>query len=195
MAPGMMTVTNNRNISHWSLEYGYENGLTERGYPIRMFNARKGGALVLVLNLRQDDLDYSCRGPVQGFKIHLTTPGEALKMSRHSFRIPPSLNADISIKPSLIVTSEELRRYKPEQRQCYFGSERPLRFYRTYAQHNCELECLANFTQMECGCVKFSMPSKWNNEKMGPKSWIKLFITLRRREKLSDLWRSKCSML
>lgn len=29
---------------------------------------------------------YVCRGPIQGFKIILTAPGEELKFSRHSFR-------------------------------------------------------------------------------------------------------------
>lgn len=44
------------------------------------------------------------------------------------------------------------------RRQCFFNSERKLRYLRTYTQRNCELECLANFTLAVCGCVRFSMP-------------------------------------
>lgn len=43
----------------------------------------------------------------------------------------------------------------------FFSTERQLRFFRTYTQYNCEAECLANFTQIQCGCVKFSMPSRF----------------------------------
>lgn len=39
MAPGMMIVKNNANISHWSLEEGYNDQSTiETSYPIRVFN-------------------------------------------------------------------------------------------------------------------------------------------------------------
>lgn len=159
MAPEVMIVDNNPNVTNWSLENGYEGGINDIKYPIRMFNARQSGALVVYLRLYEQDLEYLCRGPIQGFKVILTTPGESLKMSRHSFRVHLSEQADILIRPKLITTADELRSYKPEQRQCFFGSERKLKFFRFYAQHNCELECLANFTHRECGCVKFFMPS------------------------------------
>lgn len=48
------------------------------------------------------------------------------------------------------------------RRQCFFNSERYLRFFKHYTQHNCELECLANYTMKTCGCVKFSMPRDKN---------------------------------
>ena len=32
--------------------------------------------------------------------------------------------------------------------------------FQNYSQSNCEMECYTNFTKKECGCVKFSMPSK-----------------------------------
>lgn len=164
MAPEMMTVTSNPNMSHWTLDDGYDDGRNGQEYPIRMFNAKQHGALVLFLVLHEHDLDYICRGAVQGFKIILSTPGEALKMSRHSFRVPLAEQADISITPSLVSTSDVLRRYTPEQRKCFFTSERPLQFFKSYAVQNCELECLANYTKQECGCVKFSMPSEFTKD-------------------------------
>lgn len=81
-------------------------------------------------------------------------------MSRNSFRVPVSEDTLITIKPKMTITSEGLRSYNPNQRQCVFLSERSLHFYKVYSQRNCEDECLANFTKIECGCVKFSMPSK-----------------------------------
>lgn len=156
MAPEMMIVKSNPNVSHWNLENGYDDGFNGSGYPLRIFNARQE----VMVRLYEEDLEYMCRGPIHGFKLFLHTPGQVLKTSRHSFRIPLSEVAEISINPKLITTSEELRDYEPNQRKCYFSSERRLRFFRYYAQHNCEAECLANFTKQQCGCVKFSMPSK-----------------------------------
>lgn len=101
-----------------------------------------------------------CRGPVQGFKILLHTPGEVPQVSKHYFRVPLLQEVLVSVKPNMITTSEGLMSYEPNRRQCYFNSERQLRFFKVYTQRNCELECLSNFTRIECGCVKFSMPSK-----------------------------------
>lgn len=159
MAPDMMTVTNNPNVSRWTLENGYEIGYNENDYPIRIFNAKQGAAVVILLRLFEKDLEYLCKGPIQGFKVILHTPGQMMKNTRHTFRVPLSEEAEISIKPRLITTSDDLRDYSPNQRKCFFSSERQLRFFKYYTNHNCEAECLANFTNRECGCVKFSMPS------------------------------------
>lgn len=70
----------------------------------------------------------------------------------------------ISIRPKIITTSDGLKHYEPHRRQCYFQRERRLRYFNTYSQTNCELECLANFTLSECGCVKFSMPREFPME-------------------------------
>lgn len=160
MAPEMMIVKNNPNISGWSLEDGYEGETNERGYPIRVFNVKHSAALTVFLQLFGNDIEYRCRGLVAGFRIFLHVPGEVQPSSRHSFRVPLSEEVQISIRPKLVTTSETLRSYNPKQRQCFFTNERRLRFFRIYTQNNCESECLASFTQKECGCVKFSMPSK-----------------------------------
>lgn len=159
MAPEMMKVENNPNLSHWSIEDGYKDAADKKSYPKRLFNTAQEAGLIFFLQLYEKDLEYLCQGTFQGFKIFLNTPGESLKMAKHSFRVPILEEAEISIKPSLIFTAESLRHYRPSQRKCFFDSERSLRFFRFYSQHNCEVECLANFTLKECGCVKFSMPS------------------------------------
>lgn len=67
----------------------------------------------------------------------------------------------ISVKPSVITTSDGLRSYAPRVRGCYFNSERQLRFFKSYSQQKCQLECFSNYLKMTCGCVTFSLPSKW----------------------------------
>ena len=96
----------------------------------------------------------------EGFKIALFIPGDTLKWSKIAFRVPISEDSLIMIKPRMTYTSEGLSKYDPNQRQCFFSTERQLRFYRIYTQNNSEAECLANFTKLQCGCVKFSMPSE-----------------------------------
>lgn len=161
MAPEMMTVTDNKNASHWNLEDGYNNtdGNFSETYPFRVFGAGARAGLFALLRLFEQDLEYLCRGPVQGFKILLHTPGEVPQVSKHYFRVPLLQEVLVSVKPQMITTSDGLRHYSPNRRQCYFNSERQLRFFKVYTQRNCELECLSNYTKSECGCVKFSMPS------------------------------------
>lgn len=62
----------------------------------------------------------------------------------------------------MITTSDGLKHYLPNRRQCFFNKERFLRYFKVYTQQNCELECLANYTMQQCGCVKFSMPRDIN---------------------------------
>lgn len=178
MAPGMMIVTGDSYISkNWSLENGYTNqfeyklrqlqgvydyyheSIYDKEYPIRIGHPGQGAALIVELRTNTDNFEYNCNGFDQSFKIALTSPGEAIKMTNNFFRVSSAEYSLIAIKSKLIKTSEGLRSYKPYQRQCYYNSERRLRFYRMYAQSNCEIECLANFTNMACGCVKLSMPS------------------------------------
>ncbi|XP_055305956.1 pickpocket protein 28-like, partial [Sitodiplosis mosellana] len=158
MAPEMMIVKNSPNVSHWSLENGYPPGCNQRGYPIRVFNVKHSVSLTIFLQLFGQDIEYRCRGLIPGFKLFLHVPGEVQPASRHSFRVPLSEAVQISIIPKFIVTSDKLLSYKPQERQCFYNFERQLLFFKMYTQNNCELECLANFTRIECGCVKFSMP-------------------------------------
>lgn len=154
-----MTVNSNPNVSHWTLENGYdEMNNDDSVYPIRIFNARNAAALIIFLRLHEKDLEYMCRGPIPGFKVILHTPGQILQTLRHTFRVPLSEEAEIWITPKLITTDDDLRSYTPSERKCFFSTERRLRFFRTYTQYNCEAECLANFTRIQCDCVKFSMP-------------------------------------
>lgn len=65
--------------------------------------------------------------------------------------------SNIEITPHLIV-SEGLENYKPNVRQCYYTTERHLKYYKIYTQNHCEWECLTNYTLTQCGCVPYHMP-------------------------------------
>lgn len=150
-------ISHNETSESWTLENGYATD-DPLSYPNRVLGPGARAGLNIVLKLTDPDLDYLCRGPVQGFKILLHTPGEIPRVSKQYFRVPLSTEVVVSVKPNMITTSEGLSDYAPERRQCFFNNERNLTFFKVYTQNNCELECLAAFTYKECGCVKFSMP-------------------------------------
>ncbi|XP_031637927.1 pickpocket protein 28-like [Contarinia nasturtii] len=167
VADEMKIVTKNPNATHWRLEDGYKYGNYVQTYPYRGLGSGDKAGLFTLLRLYQQNMEYLCRGPVQGFKIVLHTPGEVPQMSKDYIIVPILQEAIVSIKPHLITTSERLLPYSPNQRQCFFTSERKLRFFKAYTKNNCELECLSNFTKLECGCVQFSMPRDRNTEICG----------------------------
>lgn len=92
------------------------------------------------------------------FRFFLHMPGEVPAMSHKYYQVSRLEATGVLIKPTHISTSNGLRSFNPKKRQCFFNSERKLRFFKIYTQNNCEAECMANWTQISCGCVRFSMP-------------------------------------
>ncbi|XP_031637928.1 pickpocket protein 28-like [Contarinia nasturtii] len=154
---GFKTVTNNPNITHWSLDNGYQSERNENEYPYRTFGTHAYGILDFILEHLKEDVNIDCNYLV-GFGVYFTHPGDSIKTLGQAHHIQTLKFNKIKIKPKLVITSSDLRDHSPIQRQCFFENERKLRFYKMYTQNNCELECLANFTRIECECVKFSMP-------------------------------------
>lgn len=137
-----------------------------------------------------DDMDHLCQGPIQGFKVVLHPPSEVPQPSKNFFRVPLEQvcllfhifcieqfqltrrfhsifflleqQVLVSVKPNVLVTAEELKDYKPHRKLCYMNSDSPLKFYKVYTQHHCELECTSKFMNKGCGCVYFSYPSNTN---------------------------------
>jgi acid-sensing ion channel, other len=150
---------NHSSDGHWSMEGGYSAIAPLDVYPRRALGSGDLSGLYTVLQMYEEDFDYKCGGAVQGFKMMLHTVGEIPHASNHYLRISLNQEIRVAIKPQMMTTSEGLRHYPPEKRQCYFNDERQLRFFKVYTQRNCEHECLANFTLEKCGCIKFNMPS------------------------------------
>ncbi|KAG7312367.1 hypothetical protein JYU34_001855 [Plutella xylostella] len=143
---------------NWTLEDGYPPMTPLETYPHRGSGYGVKTGLTFLLKAKETDLDYLCKGPVQGFKILLHNPAELPRLSQQYFRSPLSQEVVVAVKPKMMTTSEGLRPYDPTRRQCYFPTERYLRYFKVYTQANCEMECLTNFTNVRCGCVQFGMP-------------------------------------
>lgn len=160
MAKSMMTITNRPNVTNWNMETGYNHDVIhDNTYPLLIFNSRSNSALDVGFVLERKDFGNICPNAIPGVKFFVTSPGEVTITSRKHYNIPMEEEIRILIKPTLITTTNGLRSYDPNRRQCFFQSDRQLRFFRIYTQNNCEAECLANFTKIQCGCARFSMPS------------------------------------
>lgn len=156
-------ITQDRNAKHWNIQTGYDSlnktNLTNV-FPYRAFSTGKLSSFKVILKVINRNIDYLCTGPTQGFKIGIHSSYEVPQIWKRHFHVAPKQAANILISPTVIVASEGLRSYSPDVRQCFFDSERILKYYRIYTQQNCELECLSNFTLSKCGCVEFAMASE-----------------------------------
>ncbi|XP_022916751.1 pickpocket protein 28-like [Onthophagus taurus] len=149
----------NREPTDWTLESGYTSlEDDEETYPFRVVTAGAKAGITILLKANENDLDYVCRGPVQGFKVALHPPDEVPRVGMQFFRLPLDQEVVVAIKPDMMTTSSSLLGYDPKKRGCYFSHERKLRYYNTYSQQNCYIECLTNVTLNMCGCVAYHMP-------------------------------------
>lgn len=156
----LFTIKGNRNVTDWHPDRGYAKSkkYSSDVYPRRVFNGGHRAGIFALLRLFKDDLDHMCRD-VYGFKLYLHSPAELPEFAKHYFRVPIGQEILVSVKPLIVATTEDVRHFSPFRRGCYFEGERPLKFYRVYTQVNCEMECISNFTEKICGCVRYSLPS------------------------------------
>lgn len=155
----LMTVTGNPKVSNWSLEKGYFRNDLKETYPYSIFGTGVRAGLSIILSESKGIFDYACNGPDTSYKIALHTPDEIPQISRNFFHFPNQRHAIFTVKPYVVISTQNLQQYPLKQRLCYYSGERRLQFFRIYLQRNCEFECFANFTLKSCNCVSFSMPS------------------------------------
>lgn len=102
----------------WTLEDGYDerSGIdTNLLYPYRLFSSGSKPGLIMTLGIKQENMDYLCRGPVQGFKVVLHSPNELPQLSGRYFRIPVGEDVRVAIKPNMLKTSKSLKDYSPHR--------------------------------------------------------------------------------
>lgn len=62
-------MSHGRKTEGWTLETGYPKTAEKDTFPRRAMSAGSSAGLFLLLRAFEPDLDYICRGPVQGFKV------------------------------------------------------------------------------------------------------------------------------
>ncbi|XP_078032975.1 pickpocket protein 28 [Augochlora pura] len=149
------------NSIDWNPETGYEGNLHTESLPWRPYGAGQFYGLTLVLDA--DIAEYYCSSTASvGFKMLLHNPVETPKIAEYAFAITPGEETRIIVTPRISTASQSIISIPLRKRKCFFISERKLRYYRTYTQRNCVLECEANYTQKNCNCVQYYMPKSSN---------------------------------
>ncbi|XP_014484862.1 PREDICTED: pickpocket protein 28-like [Dinoponera quadriceps] len=152
----------------WNAENGYNSSNSVDVIPWRPYGAGKYYGLTLALDVDTDE--YYCSNTASaGFKMLLHNPVETPKIADFSFSIMPGKETRVIVKPQISTASKTLISIPKAKRKCFFTAERKLRYYRTYTQRNCVLECEANFTQKMCSCVQYYMPKSSNTQICGKK--------------------------
>ncbi|KAL1502784.1 hypothetical protein ABEB36_007881 [Hypothenemus hampei] len=151
---------NSEGSSNWSLNRGYSQDIGRGTYPRNVSFSGATNGLDVDLYVNNDFNDPFCRPfwTLQGFKVILHTPSSVPRLSQEHLYLPISKLLIGAIKPIVINTSEKVKNFSPEKRNCYFENESPLKYFRNYTQNNCELDCLARYTLYWCDCVAFYMP-------------------------------------
>lgn len=144
-------------LHHWNWDRGYYEPNIEESYPHRMNGAGIRRAITIILKQDIEDINYVCRA-TEASKVTLHLPIDFPKPYKNYVNVPLGSEVIIEIKPKMFITSEKIRGYRPQRRQCYYNSERHLKYFETYSEHNCRLECIANLTYHRCGCIKYSLP-------------------------------------
>lgn len=152
--------------TNWSLQGGYSTNDADL-YPERALGSGFQAGLRVILVALKPDLDYNCKGPVQGFKLSLHSPTDIPRFSKQFYRIPLRREVLLSVTPDVVKTANGLQYYSPLTRQCYYNGEKTLKYFKVYTQSNCELECLTNYTLNTCSCTKYAMPFENSTEICG----------------------------
>ncbi len=85
-------------------------------YPYKVTGSgADGDKLRAWLELSAENLEYLCRGPIQGYTIVLHLPGEIPQVSKHFFLIPLLQEVSVSVEAKIVKTSEGLRQYNHER--------------------------------------------------------------------------------
>lgn len=145
---------NDNELPPWTLEGGYLNDNDDYVLPVRATGWR-------VFNVRtkvdKDDVLNSYEHRPEAYRLIFHLPNEIPSML-HSFTYADLEKMKfLRIKAQVKKIDHSLEMFPLKKRGCYFADERRLKFFKSYTRINCEHECVLNFTNSKCGCVRVSM--------------------------------------
>lgn len=164
--PSHQTILNNS--KHWSFDETFKYNRMEsniEAYPFRVFRSGARGSLHVITKALENNFDRFCTGATPGFRMILHAPYELPNSNHRHIVISNNRSTNILIKPKIIRPSSNLDVCSPDERKCFFQSERKLKYFKIYTQINCFAECGWNKTLKDCGCISIGMQRKWGKHK------------------------------
>ncbi|XP_069692716.1 pickpocket protein 28-like [Periplaneta americana] len=156
-----LNVTFPRDAANWTPEGGYPPNTPTGTLPWRPRGAGSHLGLTLILDANIDDYYCSSTSSI-GFKVRLHNPVETPKVSEFGLLLTPGQEYRMVIRPTITNASSSIRKIPENKRLCVFSDEKYLKYYNTYTQRNCALECEANYTLSICKCVPYYLPKDAN---------------------------------
>ncbi|CAH1100675.1 unnamed protein product [Psylliodes chrysocephalus] len=149
----------NESTVGWTLDKGYEKTEDDRlNNPFRAFISGADNALEVTFYQNISNNDPLCIQDVQGFSVLLHAPYAVPLLKKQYFNVGFDRVVMASVRPRAMSTSDKVLQFSSSIRQCYFSTEKKLKYFNIYSPRNCKLECLTNFTLKTCGCVSYYMP-------------------------------------
>lgn len=124
-----------RNASKWCPEDGYDNVDDTEIYPYRAFGLGRRESFRIMLKVLNRDIDYLCGSGFNGYKITFHLPNELPPMWKKRYHVSAEQAGFFLVAAKLVLTSPALRNYAPAVRQCYFNTERNLRYFHGLLTH------------------------------------------------------------
>ena len=165
----------------------------QQGNEPKIYPGRKNG-LLLVLDAHADKLaSGTVSDTFRGFDTVIDGKDKYPFISRNGFLIKSGQENQVAISATRFQGHENIRPISPEQRNCYFPDEYPLKLHRLYTQANCFFECKIEYlrkamhqenkTQSRCVPWFYPVEQEYIFEMCDP--WqTKRFLTLL--EEMSD---------
>ncbi|XP_054272569.1 pickpocket protein 28-like [Macrosteles quadrilineatus] len=92
------------------------------------------------------------------FRITIHNPFDILFVRKHKIFMDKGFPKRIKVIPKLVTNEKGLEEYKPGERGCFYFHERELAMFKLYSETNCETECTANCSLLNCGCIPYYLP-------------------------------------
>jgi len=139
---------------NWTLQVGYS---TDEDWvqPLRAAGLQY---LVVTTKVRNEEYPNCCENNYKAYRVILHLPNEVPTFSNVYTSVNIGQIKYMRINSAINKIDDNLKKFPPDQRKCYYEGERQLKFFKSYSKFNCEHECMANFTYETCGCISFSMP-------------------------------------
>ena len=84
-------------------------------------------------------------------------PMQIISDKIYSFRLNKPKKLEFLIIPEIVMVDETFENLDFNYRNCYLDNERKLKFFKTYSQRNCEIECLSEKLFKSCDCIPFDV--------------------------------------
>lgn len=140
MTPDLRLPKGTQESTNWTIR-GYENTRDPNVYPRRVFGSGISAGVQISLFTRLKEIDYACKQETNGYKLILHPPDELPRTSLHYHLIQLGAESHISVQPRVMSTTDNLRKYDPLKRQCYFEDDKKLKYFKHHNMAHCKMEC------------------------------------------------------